>query len=57
LSYSLKVGNEETVNNTRGFIDSSKSVIVGPTAEINKINEKLGCTNGLQGSANICKVM
>jgi hypothetical protein len=57
LSHSIKVGNEEVVNNTRAFIDSSKSAVVGPTAEINKINGNLGCTESLQGSSNVCKVI
>lgn len=52
----MKVGNEEVVVNVRGFIDTSKYIVVGPVRVINKINTRLGCRNTRRGSSDICEV-
>ncbi|KDR23359.1 aspartic protease Bla g 2-like [Zootermopsis nevadensis] len=51
----LRVGNDDVITDAIAFIDSSKNVVVGPTLEINKINEALGCTNTVISDINICQ--
>jgi hypothetical protein len=49
------VGSKPVLANVKGFIDTSKNVVVGPATLINKINNELGCKNKRQGSSEICE--
>jgi len=41
----------------KGFIDTSKNVVIGPATYISKINKELGCKVTRQGSTDVCQVI
>mgnify|MGYP003623211124 CR=1 FL=1 len=42
--------------NTQALIDTSKSIIVGPEAQISNINKAIGCTPVQKSGLNICEI-
>nr|AAK77545.1 inactive aspartic protease Lma-p54 [Rhyparobia maderae] len=43
-------------DNTLGFVDTSKAIILGPKAQVDEINEEIGCTPTTIGSTEYCEL-
>ncbi|KAJ9593257.1 hypothetical protein L9F63_015203 [Diploptera punctata] len=43
-------------DNTLGFVDTSKAIIMGPDSQIDQINNEIGCTSRRIGDNNLCEL-